>query len=71
LGTPEKDMTAHNTPITPAPAIRPDAAVSLNRSHCCGRRTCHIFAANAPLKMTHDCSGKIMNERPMLVPLGT
>ena len=65
------DMTAHNTPVTPAPAIKPDAAVSLNRSHSCGRRISHTLATIAPLKITQVCSGKIMKARPMLVPLGT
>ena len=64
-------MTAQTTPITPAPAISPDAAVSLKRSQCCGCRIAHSLAAIAPLNITHDCSGKMMNARPMLVPLGT
>ncbi len=71
FGTPANDMMAHSTPITPAPAINPEAVVSLNRSQCSGFRNSQILAAIAPLNMTHDCSGKMMNARPILVPLGT
>jgi hypothetical protein len=71
FGTPANDMIAQRTPITPAPAINPEAVVSLNRWQCSGLRNSQILAAIAPLSMTHDCSGKMMNARPILVPLGT
>jgi hypothetical protein len=48
-------MSAHKTPINPAPAIKPDAAESLNISACCGRRMLHTRPTTAPVKKTQDC----------------